>query len=393
MADLVVSVMNYGPDALNAQVELTSTSPHVNILDGSSTLGTVLMGEQADNSGDPFVVQASNMVPRGHVADFTLTASFTGGETISEFRMAVGQMEYFVWDPSPDNSSGPGINAVLRELGFSGGATSSLPIVGLSKYATLWISVGVYASNYVIPSTSPEASAIIDYLNAGGNVYLEGADLWAYDPGLGGYNFGPAFGIVGQADGSGDLFQVQGMAGTFAEGVAMYYGGENAYIDHLGATGTGYPLLRNSSPTYYCGIANDTGVYRTVGTSFEFGGLVDAGSPSTKADLASAIMNFFLPTDPADVPVGEIGFAGLRLHCPNPCKPGSRMQLVLDRTMPLEIDLIDVTGRRVQTLFRGPSQAGSYSIDLHQGQLSSGLYFVRTRSGEQRAAQKVIITE
>ena len=104
-------------------------------------------------------------------------------------------------------------------------------------------------------------------------------------------------------------------------------------------------------------------------------------------------MNFFLPTDPADVPVDETGLAALHLHCPNPCKADSRLQLVLDRAMPLEIDLIDVAGRRVQTLFRGTPQAGSYSIDLRHDQLDSGLYFVRTRGGEQTAVQKVIIAQ
>ncbi len=122
---------------------------------------------------------------------------------------------------------------------------------------------------------------------------LEGGDVWAYDSQIGGFDFRPHFGISATDDGSGDLSQVMGVPGELTEGMDFAYLGENSYIDHLNPTGHGFAFLSNSSPAYDCGIAGDAGFHRTVGTSFEFGGLQDGAEPSTRAVLARAIMDFF----------------------------------------------------------------------------------------------------
>ena len=59
-------------------------------------------------------------------------------------------------------------------------------------------------------------------------------------------------------------------------------------------------LLASSSDVYgksdavpfHCMIAYDSGTYRTIGASFEFGGLVEAASPNTHAELMDAIVEF-----------------------------------------------------------------------------------------------------
>lgn len=396
--DLVVDVTNFGPAAEGVLATITTTSPLIDIVDGYAVYGSIGSGETIDNGSNPFVLSASNVVPRGYVAAFTLTVDYSGGQTVSTFQLPVGQLDYFVWDPTPDRSSGPGIHEALRMSAYTGGWMLNLPMAELEKYATLWISAGVFASNYVIPSNSPEALAITDYLNAGGCVYLEGADLWAYDPGIGGHNFGPAFGISGQVDGSGDLLQVQGVSGTFTEGVAMYYGGENAYIDHLGAVGTGFPILKNSSPFYYCGIANDTGVYRTVGTSFEFAHLGDDTPPSTRSALAGAIMEFFLPVDPAGVPgpQGPAAAAHIAFQGSNLLAGGSaaRSGLVLRiaREAGVRVELLDVTGRRVQTLLAGRRAPGDHALDRIAPGIGSGVYFLRASSEGTRVSRRVLVT-
>jgi hypothetical protein len=73
----------------------------------------------------------------------------------------------------------------------------------------------------------------------------------------------------------------------------LIYIGENSYIDHVDPTAHGVAVLHNSSPSYTCGVAGDAGTYRTVGTSFELGGLKDGVWPSTKAELVREIMGFF----------------------------------------------------------------------------------------------------
>lgn len=178
-------------------------------------------------------------------------------------------------------------------MNYSGRFGQTLPLDRLDDFSTLWVSFGVHADNFVLESGASEGPAIVDYMANGGSVYLEGADSWAYDPGAGGFDFRPHFGITATDDGGSDLSSIKGVTGGFTEGMSFVYAGENSYIDHLNPTGDGFALFSNSSPVFDCGIAADAGTYRTIGTSFEFGGLQDGLEPSTKASLVRAVMNFF----------------------------------------------------------------------------------------------------
>jgi hypothetical protein len=125
--------------------------------------------------------------------------------------------------------------------------------------------------------------------------------VWYYDPPTG-HDFGPVFHINAVADGSSDLSTVQGMSGTFTEGMSFSYGGENSYMDHLDQTGGSERILKNPSDNAYHGVAYNSGSYRTVGASFELGALSDGSPPSTRAVLLDSIMRFFgiRPGTPGD---------------------------------------------------------------------------------------------
>ena len=163
-----------------------------------------------------------------------LAVSYTGGSGDCAFDLLLGRFHYLVWDPSPDQSSGPIIAATLSGCGFTGTFSQILPIDQLEKYRTIWISLGVYSGNYVIGANSAEALAIEGFQDLGGCVYMEGADLWYYAPSIGGHNFNVRFGLMATSDGTGDCGPVNGNAGTFCEGMTFAYNGENNYIDHLG---------------------------------------------------------------------------------------------------------------------------------------------------------------
>ena len=44
-------------------------------------------------------------------------------------------------------------------------------------------------------------------------------------------------------------------------------------------------LFNNVSRAYGCAVAYDAGTYKTIGASFEFGGLADGSSPWTKDEM------------------------------------------------------------------------------------------------------------
>jgi len=291
--DLIATVKNFGSYATDVQLTLDTTDPYVTIVDGSTDLGNIDEGEAVDNTADPFSLEIAAHAPTGRIVQLSVRATYTGGETLSDLVLCIGRFDYIVWDPTSDQSSGPIIAATLDGLGYSGTFRKDLPLDELDDYATLWVSCGMYAENFRVESGGLEGSAVVDFMTSGGCVYLEGGDVWAYDPTSGGFDFRPHFGITASEDGTSDLSHVLGEPGELSEGMDFLYVGENSWVDHLNPSGHGFALLSNSAPAYHCGIAGDAGSYRTVGTSFEFGGLQDGMEPSTRATLAGEIMEFF----------------------------------------------------------------------------------------------------
>ncbi len=199
--------------------------------------------------------------------------------------------DFLIWDPDPTPLSGPEFKSLLEGLGYTVDYTSTITTVpDLSIYQAVFICLGIYNNNYVLNEN--DAQLIIPYLDAGGKVYMEGGDTWAFDMQT---SLHPYFNIQGIADGSGDLSNVNGITGTFTEGLGFSYAGENVWIDRIGPLNGAFTIFENPAVPYDCAVAYDdtAGSYKTIGTSFEFGGLTDGTSPNTKAELLSRILNFF----------------------------------------------------------------------------------------------------
>ncbi len=221
------------------------------------------------------------------------------------FYVRVMGTDYLIVDLDPTPTSGPAIDQILMGLGYAGRYTTNpdyLTFDTLVQYSTVWVFCGIFSNNTRI---TPEQGAQIEqYLQGGGRLYIEGGDLWGFDPGQGAWDLLPWTGVASAEDGSSDLATVQGVANALipqVDGYSWAYGGENNWIDRLtpatnppyGGTAAGY--LQNPDVGYYCGVAYDQGVWRTVGNSFELGGL-SARVPLDS--LVSWIMGFLYSPPP-----------------------------------------------------------------------------------------------
>ncbi|OQY27449.1 MAG: hypothetical protein B6244_10785, partial [Candidatus Cloacimonetes bacterium 4572_55] len=194
-----------------------------------------------------------------------------------------------------DPTAGMATGEILRDAiqGWSPDASVSIytsieelpPVV--SGMDAIFVLLGIYGLGYH-PLTEEEATPLVNYLEAGGNLYMEGSDTWAYDTETA---LHPYFNIVGLADGTGDLATVTGVAG-FADGYEFSYIGGNSYIDHIDPMNGSYVVMENQEVGYNCMVANDAGSYKTVGSSFQLGGLADTGT-STLTDLLGDMMEVF----------------------------------------------------------------------------------------------------
>ncbi len=393
--ELRVELLNFGEQAGGITGTLSTLDPWAQVAQPEASFGELDTGESFINSGEPFLVEALPGAPFGHPAEMILTLSSDAGVQESRFTLSLGRKHFLVWDPTPDQSSGPTMTQTLLDAGYSGYLSATLPAAaGLDRFMTLWISLGVYPNNRIIGDSSLDALSILEYLDSGGRCYLEGGNAWYYDPTIGGHEMRNVFSIHSPHDGGGSIGPVGGVAGEFTEGMNFDYVGENNFMDPLFPTSSSVQILKNGFPIHADAVAYDAGAYRTVGTCFEFAGLVDGPAPSTKSDWARGVMDFFL-----DAPTGlETPTTRRSLSAwPNPFNPATEIRFVLEEPGSATLDIHDTKGRRLRQLHRGRLEAGEHGFvwdgrDEAGHRLGSGLYLARlSGTGEVRFAKLILL--
>nr|NQU93334.1 T9SS type A sorting domain-containing protein [Bacteroidota bacterium] len=282
--EIMIYLENTGSaDAYNVMGELTTGNMYLTVLTTDpQNFGNI---GPAGNGTAVFEASADINTPPGHLAilgvDVTADMGISGE---GEFSVVIGQIPVLIVDLDENNNSASEMQASIDELGVSSELLSAFP-VDLNLYSSIFVCLGIYSDNYVLSDS--EGQALADYLDNSGMLYMEGGDTWFYDDQTAVHGM---FGINGVEDGSGDLGTIAGVNGTITEGFAYNYTGDNSWIDHLEATGEGLVIFNNQSPAYACAVSNDAGSYKTVGASFEFGGLVNR---STKTELMEQYLEFF----------------------------------------------------------------------------------------------------
>jgi hypothetical protein len=392
---VAVGLVNEGSataDSLTAT--LRTLSNFIYISDSTGYYAQVTPGNTASNNLDPFVIIIDSNAPNDTTAQFTMILNSTHYVDTISFSLRIGRKHFYIWNPDPTPIPGNNMFTILTNLGYIGDYGTSLA-ADLEMYQALFICLGVYPNNHVINSTSPEASGIVDYLqNQNGRVYLEGGDVWYYDPPTG-YDFSLLFGIDASSDGSSDMGPVTGEMNTFTQSMNFSYAGENSWMDHVDPSGSGFLIFHDGDDYYNCGVANDAGNYRTVGTSFELGLLIDATTPSTRATLLDSIMHFFgISTGITETTEQEAQRTVTLEVFPNPCRGTMfiRTQAQPDKGFHSHITIYDVSGRMVRQ-YRSMTgdQLISWSGQDEKGRdLPGGIYFVRFTAQNTETTQKVV---
>lgn len=375
---------------------LSTASPYITVADNSGSFGTIPIDTTKENAGDPYVIQASSSTPNGQVIPFQLIGQEAGFADTFDFSLTVGSLHYLVWNPDLTPSSGRAIDSLLRDLNYSGTISSTLPAQNvLEVYRAVFVCAGVYPNNHVILSNSSEAATLVEYANAGGRIYMEGGDVWYYDPLVNGYDFCPLFGIIATADGSGDMGPVCGQTGVFTNQMDFAYAGENNYMDHISAGGTGaFLIFKDGDSLWDCGVAR-TGTYRSVGTSFELGSLVDGSGVSTRRALVDSIMKFFRITLGVSEGTGGSHLTLLSLYVtPNPFRGQTDISYNMGHGAEKGgLKIFDASGRLVNSfaLRNTPCAVHWTGTDRNGRAVPAGIYFIRLEVDESSKTEKVIL--
>jgi hypothetical protein len=283
--DLIITIENSGSStAIDVLGNLFENDPYLLLNSSQTTFGDLEGGAQSNAS---FNMSADMNTPAGHWVNFMISLEADLGITSSdEFGIIIGQVPVLIIDMDENSNSAPAMEDALNVMNFTYEYTSSIP-ADLNLYATIFLCLGIFPQNHVLSSS--EGQILADYLNFGGSLYMEGGDTWYYDTQTPVHNM---FNINGTSDGSSDMGTVVGNTGTFTEDMLFSYSGDNSWIDHIDPVSPAVQIFENQSPNYGTGIAYDAGDYKTIGSSHEFGGLTDGASPSTKADLMTAYLEF-----------------------------------------------------------------------------------------------------
>ena len=264
---------SYYPGAM-----ITTDNPYVNIVSNENDNTFFGIGPNSTYQG-VFEVQASDSAPLSTEVDFLISWGYSTtspcesdciAQALLSYSGIVGHPSILIWDPSNQHISGDRLVDYFNENNISGfDYINNQNLDSVENYKTAFVLLGVYPENHVLQDV--ESSMFTSVLENGGNIYMEGADTWAFDSST---SLHSMFGIAPEADGSADLSIINGVDGTFTEGMTFSYNGGNSYVDRILPSG-GFSILNNESPEYTTAVAyeNEDLGYRTIGASHDIGGL------------------------------------------------------------------------------------------------------------------------
>ena len=194
-------------------------------------------------------------------------------------------------DLDENKNSGTYIRSAIEVNGFATQYETSMPSsISVTANPAAFVCLGVYNNNHVL--SDPEGLVLKNYLDAGGRLYMEGGDTWSYDQPTPAHSY---FGITNVHDGAADTGLTNGIVMTFTQGINFIYAGENNFMDRIAVAdgvNDAFVIWDNQNPFYHNGVARSSGNFRTIGVSFEFGGI----PTSSRNSIMQGYLGFLIRT-------------------------------------------------------------------------------------------------
>ncbi len=103
----------------------------------------------------------------------------------------------------------------------------------------------------------------------------------------------------------------------------------------------------------------------------------------------------FVEKNTNGIPIVPLAYS-LDQNFPNPFNPSTKIRYSLSHSSHVELDIVNVLGQKVKTLFSGEQWIGSYTVEWdgtndRNAKISSGIYFYRIRTEEFIATKKMVL--
>ena len=385
--DLIVDITNNGSsESFNIIGNLTSSNQYITINTFDVDYGNMPGG---DTVSGVFSVTADYETPEGTEAvfDMATTADF-GINSSDNFATYLGQKPILIIDFANETGSATAMLECFAELNVGADqVTESFP-TDIEIYQSVFIILGVYPNNHAL--SSEEGILLKQYLDLGGRIYMEGGDTWAFDEPT---EVHAKFLIDGIDDGSDDLDRIVGEAENMLDGYGFNYDGMNSYIDRIGAEEGAHLIFSNENPVFGTAVSYENDVYKTIGSSACFGGLVDEEGGTNKDGLMAEYLYFFdinyLWTGIENNSIEESSVSAY----PNPFNDFVNITLDLNKTQTVEISIYSLTGEKVETLVDEQLQIGNHVYSWDAEGVAAGIYFYSVKTGNQTITRKLVLTK
>jgi len=218
-----------------------------------------------------------------------------------------------------------------------------------------------------------EQALLIDYLENGGNLYVESVNIGIDHFGT---DFLETLGIKFREDGDfGDVEYITSTSTDLMEDIGFDVGGgddPHFSVDVLNGTSATemYVCEENDSRMFYL----ETDNYRAISSSVVFGALKDSDSLAMKTYLMAEIVNYFLGINAiTDVEEALTGLTSMEVSTyPNPFTEQVNISVAVGKTSNVTIQVYDESGRMINNLFEGELSGGSHTF-MWTGNTASGI--------------------
>lgn len=299
-----------------------------------------------------------------------------------------------IWALDPNPLSKDALIQSLGELNYS----KEIFVTGdpntydlTTDVEAVFVLLGIQPNDYLLGEGG--SNRLITYLTNGGNVYLEGGDFWT-DPGQQSLAVRQYFHIDTVDGGEADLEQVNGVTGTMMEGLHFTYSGENQSIDDITSQQDSRAIMKNPADGNGCAVAYNQYTYKTVGASFQFGGLDDGMYPNLKKEYLQRILNFFNSPTGIKSEHREKLVANhfiLKQNYPNPFNSRTSIPFYSPWPGNVRLQVLNLLGQKLLEQSYGQVTAGWHTIRFNATGLNSGILFYRVGVDSQEESHQSVV--
>ncbi|MDD4309117.1 MAG: C25 family cysteine peptidase [Candidatus Cloacimonetes bacterium] len=302
--------------------------------------------------------------------------------------------EILVWEPN-GNSGLPVVNALRQSTGMNVIYSDKLitDYNYLSNFEAVFCLFGQSDASFPTPQ-SFEYGYLNSYLAGGGKLYLE---PWiAQDPTD---DFWTKFGTNAPYPG---VAHIESIVHPVSENIWQYAYPDNSVSILEPNSANAHTIFiapGNELTDSNVAIWNTNGNYRTVTASFNLCGVL--GEDNNLTDMIRIIcdtlnVNTLNPVsnqDPESTPAMNI----FSIY-PNPGKGFANIQISLSKNEPVEIEVYNMRGQKVKTLIQSIMSKGEHQIlwdgkDEGNRKCSSGVYFMKLRTGSELQCKKLLLLQ